>query len=270
MMLNPLSIMEGGSDLGGADPAGEEGAYHVIPALTHDTYDSSEQGMVVADAETVEDLRRWAARVDENTLAAGGADFFSALLEKRSLTRVRDAIPVASILPGPGRRFFVCGSTSQYSREALRSAEDQGIPVCPMPEALFRKSQTDESLIYQWANVTLKAMQAGECAVIAVRQPVVQDADQARALAAHMACLVQTVIGKTAIRELFIEGGATADAILDQMEWNSLNVLGEYQAGVVRMGVPGQENPYVTSKPGSYTWPDSIWRRCKEGMLHAQ
>jgi len=78
------------------------------------------------------------------------------------------------------------------------------------------------------------------------------------------------VIGKTAIRELFIEGGATADAILDQMEWNSLNVLGEYQAGVVRMGVPGQENPYVTSKPGSYTWPDSIWRRCKEGMLHAQ
>ena len=78
-----------------------------------------------------------------------------------------------------------------------------------------------------------------------------------------MATLVRRVLGQTRIGELFIEGGATARAILDGMGWETLNVLGEYGPGVVRLSVQGSEGQVVTLKPGSYPWPKGLLN--KEG-----
>ena len=76
-----------------------------------------------------------------------------------------------------------------------------------------------------------------------------------------MAALVQRVLGQTRIHELFIEGGATARAILDCMGWETLTVLGEYGPGVVRLSVQGPEGQVVTLKPGSLPWPEGLLDR---------
>ena len=60
------------------------------------------------------------------------------------------------------------------------------------------------------------------------------------------------------VKRLFIEGGATARAILDRMEWHTLNVKGEYAPGVVQMQVQEHHDQIVTIKPGSYPWPKSL------------
>ncbi|MBS1660547.1 MAG: hypothetical protein JST68_05795 [Bacteroidetes bacterium] len=72
--------------------------------------------IVVADAETPEDLWDLAGRVGAGVLAAGAASFFSAILDRRRL-------PV----------LYVSGTTFDSSRERIRQLYEEGGPVLYMP-----------------------------------------------------------------------------------------------------------------------------------------
>ena len=78
----------------------------------------------MAEAQTLADLSEWAGRLDDQTLAAGGADFFQASLEKRLPSRKAASEEVLTPLPGP--RWFVCGSASEPSRKAVAQAIPSG------------------------------------------------------------------------------------------------------------------------------------------------
>ncbi|MHC4171433.1 MAG: four-carbon acid sugar kinase family protein [Planctomycetota bacterium] len=230
-----------------------------VHIVERDTYNGSEKGIIVAEAENRKDLSLWAECVDDNTLAAGGSDFFAAMLERRLSSNM--AGPDQDIVSVHGKKLFVCGSVSDYSRRAVAQAGDSGFTVCPMPDSLFQSDRPDDALIKQWANDVLAALSTCVRVIVAIRQPVMQDVQITRDLRTRMAALVQMVLGRTRVHELFIEGGATAEAILHRMEWDTLNVLGEYRPGVVQMRVEGQQDQYITIKPGSYPWPDRIWNQ---------
>ncbi|MBN1507090.1 MAG: four-carbon acid sugar kinase family protein [Sedimentisphaerales bacterium] len=222
------------------------------------TYTGQETGLVLAQAEIVNDLAQWAERLDECTLAAGGADFFQAILDKR-LTSGK-TLPGKTLTPMKGPKLFVCGSRSETSRRAVAEACRAGIPVCPMPEALLTSPRpSDEGLLRQWADDIVAALAASECAVIAMGQPERYSAPSAHDIRTQAATLVQQVADRTRIREVFIEGGATAGAILRRLGWDTLDVRGEYGPGVVRLGVRKSPEQTVTLKPGSYPWPDGLW-----------
>ncbi len=233
-----------------------------------DQYASEKTGICVADVTDSEDLKHWAACVDDNTLAAGGADFFAALLANR-LPASEHRRPLI-MEPMTGQTLFVSGSTSESARAAVRAAEDQGIPVCRMPDSLVQVLSPDERAIDQWTRTVLETLQAQGSAIIAIDRPVIRCAERACQLASYMASLVQGIIQRASLFDLFIEGGHTADAIMERMAWDRLNVLGEYRPGVVCTGVPGRETLRVTIKPGSYAWPDNIWTHCREGMSYAK
>ena len=237
-------------------------------SVPYDQYASDKTGICVADVTDLEDLEHWAACVDDNTLAAGGADFLAALL----INRLADTEHRKSLTMEPitGQTLFVCGSTSESARAAVRAAEDQGIPVCRMPDSLVQVLSPDERAIDQWTRTVLETLETRGCAIIAVDRPVIRHPESPSQLASMMACLVQGVIPRTSLFELFIEGGHTADTIVERMAWGTLNVLGEYRPGVVCAAVPGGETLRVTIKPGSYAWPDNIWTHCTEGMSHAK
>jgi D-threonate/D-erythronate kinase len=232
-----------------------------VRVLKRRSYAGTEAGVIiVAEAQTSADLAQWAECVDEGTLAAGGSEFFMAILERRIL--VKAISPRETLVPLVGPRWFVCGSGSESSRRAVAAARSLGVPVCPMPEGLFRNPSCDESLTTQWACNTVSALATHGCAVAAIDQPVRTDTRLALGLRTCMAGLVQQVVGQMRIRELFIEGGATARAVLDRMRWDTLNVLGEYGLGVVRSSVRTELGQIITLKPGSYPWPDALWRQC--------
>ena len=105
----------------------------------------------------------------------------------------------------------------------------------------------------------LNALSKSDKVIIAITQKPVQDSELAESLRMKTAIVVQMVLNATEIRELFIEGGATAEAVLRAIDCFRLDVLGEYTPGVVQMQVSGKKEQYVTIKPGSYPWPKGIW-----------
>lgn len=230
-----------------------------VRVLTPAAYNGTETGIVVAETRTAADLAQWAGCVDEQTLAAGGADFFQALVDRRLSSR--KTRPQEALSPLEGPRWFVCGSASEASHRALAGASGLGTPVCPMPEAMCRDPQCDEALIAQWADAVVSALTVHGCAIAALHRPAGPCAQRALTLRIRTAALVRQVLGRTQIGELFIEGGATARAVLDGMGWEALTVLGEYGPGVVRLSVRVPGGQVVTLKPGSYPWPEGILDR---------
>jgi uncharacterized protein YgbK (DUF1537 family) len=229
-----------------------------VQVSTAETYQKQNKCIVVAETQSVEHLAQWAEHVKNGILPAGGADFFRALLDNRLQTHpaVSDAILIKTERPA----FYVCGSGSDTSRQAIAAGAKRGISVCPMPETLYNKSRSkNETLIRSWADDIVAVLKQNGCAVAAITQPVIVNADLALYFRTQMAAMAKQVMSQTSIQELLIEGGATARAILDRMEWHTLNVKGEYAPGVVQMQVQEHHDQIVTIKPGSYPWPKSLW-----------
>lgn len=238
-----------------------------VLVLRRSTFQGREMGIIVAEAQSREDLAEWAAEVDENVLAAGGSDFFTAVLEARTASRrVRVAFEV---VPAAGPKLFVCGSPSDNSRLAVKRAQRLGIAVCPMPEALFGHVASPEWVAEPWMKDVLHALSRESRAIVAIPQPVLQDRSLAHELSTHLAGLVESVISRVAIGELILEGGATAQAVLDRLGWQALEVVGEYGPGIVQLCASDRRETLVTMKPGSYPWPPEIWGQCREGTSYA-
>jgi len=239
-----------------------------ILVLNHNTYQGHEKGIIVAEAERLEDLSHWATKVDQNTLAAGSSDFFSAVLEEK--TGHKKMKSDSQVVHTVGPKLFVCGSASEYSRQAVKNARSFGIKVCPMPDPLLDNATPIRSLIDQWVEDVIDVLSADRQVIIAIPQPVVKDAQLAHKLCKYMATLVESVIGRATIRELILEGGATAEVVLSRLGWTTLKVLGEYGPGVVQLCMSVRENLLVTIKPGSYPWPEEIWNQPKKGVSYAK
>ncbi|HVV06228.1 MAG TPA: four-carbon acid sugar kinase family protein [Puia sp.] len=71
----------------------------------------------------------------------------------------------------------------------------------------------------------------------------------------EIAAQVRQVLSETTVRELVIEGGATAYAVLRAVGLKSFVPLEELAPGVVRMRAGEM---YITVKPGSYAWPEKL------------
>jgi uncharacterized protein YgbK (DUF1537 family) len=227
---------------------------HPVQVLSHTAYTGQETGLVVAQAGTTADLARWAERLDEHTLAAGGADFFQAILERRPLS-ARIA-PRRTPAPTKGLRLCVCGSRSQASRGAVAQALRLGIPVCLMPAGCY---QNNEDLLVRWAADIVTALAADGRAFVAVGRAAGGSGLSALEVRTQTAAVVQRVMVRIPIGELCLEGGATAGAIVRRQGWDALEVLGEYAPGVVRLAVTQSPLQIVTLKPGSYPWPEGLW-----------
>lgn len=73
-----------------------------------------------------------------------------------------------------------------------------------------------------------------------------------------MAKAVGGILEKTLPAEIIIEGGATAYALLKATGWQRFVPEQELAPGLIRMRVGETPGTFVTVKPGSYPWPDTI------------
>jgi uncharacterized protein YgbK (DUF1537 family) len=70
-----------------------------------------------------------------------------------------------------------------------------------------------------------------------------------------MAAAVKEIVENNPIKEMLVEGGSTANAILRALNMDAIHPINEVMRGVVRM----QSNQlYITVKPGSYILPTPI------------
>jgi uncharacterized protein YgbK (DUF1537 family) len=215
---------------------GDDGELHLHVVADGDSLPAD--GIIVPDVSTRSDLERFACGVTSDTLAAGAADFFAALLDRNH----RQRLPVMSVQIVPPA-LLVCGSRASWP---LRRADCQaaGIPVIALADN-FRTGNLVGAL----------ALGIGERDVAIVHD----------LFRAGMLRLTESFLQSSGVRTLLIEGGATAAVIAEHFGWTQFTVTARAPAGVGVLQPIGARAPLVVIKPGSYPWPREIWeqfRRC--------
>jgi len=212
--------------------------------------------IVIGEAENEQDLVFWAAKIKDKMLIAGSAAFFLAILDKK-YTYFSKSYREHVFLGYP--LLYICGTKFNASNTLIEGLSLKGQPVSYMPDNLL-DSESSYLAINSWSNEIIELLKANGKAVIAINQKNILKKDIAAIdIRKNMALAVAEVFKKINVQELIIEGGATASAILNQLNINRLFVVQELTSGVTR-SLTTTKDLAITLKPGSYPWSKKIWK----------
>ena len=215
-------------------------------------------GIEAPDATSAADVFRQAATVDTDTLPAGAVDFFSALLT----TKVRPAGTKSRAADHASRTrgssLFVCGSNAAWLAGRNEQCAGRGIQVCAMPHGLFDRDLR-EDVLARWAASTVTALRECGAALLAIGGEEPVPGVTPAMLTDRLAQAVGLTLDQTAVARLFLEGGATAAAVVAELGLQRFHAQTSPGSGVGALQPVDREGPLFLIKPGSYAWPDSVW-----------
>jgi uncharacterized protein YgbK (DUF1537 family) len=213
-------------------------------------------GITTGECAADEDFKLWLDKTDKQTLIAGASGLFKALLEKLKLPGKATQPDNELIEPA----LFVCGSAFNKSKQLVEDVKFSGGPVSYMPRNIAVTANPDEQHYDKWADEVVGLLNTHQKAIIAFQESPTMDIETvAGSLREKKAYLVEKLLQRTEIKELLIEGGATASAIIKRLELNTLVPVNEFSTGVIRMKANEKEDLFLTLKPGSYNWPETLW-----------
>ncbi|MBD3288275.1 hypothetical protein GF337_05685 [candidate division KSB1 bacterium] len=213
-------------------------------------------GISIAEVSTIEELFLRTMQLTDSVIPAGGSDFFDAIMKVGGyISRVDFA---GEIKLEKGNILIVCGSTSEASRSFVTNAEEKGMYVSEMPEPLFNARQIQSNLIKNWSADIISIINEQRKVIITINKPLIRDGHVSKRLREIMAAAVAEVIQHLPVRELMVEGGATAAAIMQRLGWHIFYPLQEFSRGIVRMQVAENPKLNLTIKPGSYAWDEKL------------
>ena len=220
----------------------------------------SQSQFIVGNAETQDDLDQWAARVDQQTLPAGGVEFFQSLLRWKAGHQFNYRAGVHNNSPFVGRTLLVCGTSTGWSERIVRLRHHK-IPLIEMTSIGINRCATADELRCLAAQ-TIQQLSSHRVVAVAVHAERLPESECKNYGAENLAKLVHKVLQTYVLNSLIVEGGATASAIVRACQWNALTALEQIAQGVVSLKPAGDSFPTITVKPGSYPWPDFIWSTC--------
>lgn len=203
-------------------------------------------GITVGEAVSETDTTAWAHAVNQQSLLAGGGDFFEALLQL-SFSKNRQALP--PVLHKPV--LYISGTAFEQSVALVKSIAAANDTVHYLSNELTLE-QSDE----EWYTRVIGSLQKHSKAVIAIGGSTPQTLT-ALQMRTRMAAIVQTLLQKVSVPEIIIEGGSTAAAIFNTLAVHDFFPTHELSRGVIRMKAADKEQ-YFTVKPGSYTLSTAI------------
>lgn len=214
-----------------------------------------ESGIMIGEVFDEIDLNYWVEQADGDTLLAGASGLFNNLLR-----HLFSEQPVNYLYPGiPGRRLFVFGSTFYQGKNAVNNGRLNNITVHYIPAAIV-SNDDDKQLISLFASHIAASIICENNAIVAINPDFIRGITISPVVLSHkMAAVVKQVIQYTTLNELLIEGGATAWPVFDELNLKKLYPVNQLAPGVIRLGIAGNTQLYVTLKPGSYEWPVHIW-----------
>lgn len=214
------------------------------------------EGFIIGNTLTNEDLLGWANMIDETVLPAGGAGFFNAILNKIK----KDKKFESAELSFGKKALYVCGSNHFPSREVVRKVKERGGSVLYMPKSILCVENAEE-LVAQWATEIADEIEKKDKVIIAVDTLECKDnSGISERIKETFAEVVKKVLDKVNLEELLIEGGATAYSIIEHLKYKKFYPEQELAQGVIRMKIDQKKEIYLTLKPGSYQWTESIWK----------
>jgi hypothetical protein len=214
--------------------------------------------ILTPDAAFGEDLVRFALKVDAHTLPAGAVDFFNALLA---------TMPRHPAKPHPGhhaaasgeKSLYVCGSNAAWLCDRAGQFAARRIPIFPMPRALFGRDLR-EDILGRWAGFAAAALRGHGAALLAIGGEEPAPETTPALLTLRLAQAVELVLEQVPVARVFLEGGATATAVVRQLALEEFQAEPSPGPGIGALRPGAGEAPLFLIKPGSYPWPDSVWQ----------
>jgi uncharacterized protein YgbK (DUF1537 family) len=205
-----------------------------------------DKGIVLGEVNSVEDVAKWAARVDSKWALAGAGDFFAELLRRNYSEQPQKEIRLEFPF------LYVSGTAFEKNASFIKEADRKLKLVKYLPAEMMKTGQMDED----WVKDAQQVLEENKKLIIAIDADVKRNVEaSAASLRTTMARAVKEIVENGNVREIFIEGGSTSAAILHALGIVKLPLVNEISRGVVRTKV---DDLYITVKPGSYGLPSQI------------
>lgn len=215
------------------------------------------EGIIVGDVDNMADLKAWASKVNKNMLIAGASGFFTALLDQLIIPDPQNQQAKPREFKAPF--LIISGTAFSKSSSAIAKLKLDGAPVSYMPVEIIESVTFAIEMFEAWCNEIIFYITTFGKAIIAINPLDTKiSADRARLLRERTAIIVKMIFEHITVCELLIEGGSTTSAILKLLGISKIYPVDELAPGVIRTSNDEIPGLYITIKPGSYSWPDSI------------
>jgi len=220
------------------------------------TDDFADASFIVGNVSTAKDLTLWTDRIDDRTVCGGGAGFFEAILKKHYSSKRN----IASFSSDEKKHsLFIFGSTFPKTHEFLKKMKRAGMMFINLSENYFELSDKDLNAVQEMAeNIASWINQERKVVVTTLFTDSEKSTISPDRVREEVGLLVKKIFDLTQIQELYIEGGATASQIFQNLEIASLKPVRELDYGIIQMEVENYPGLSLVTKPGSYIWPESI------------
>jgi uncharacterized protein YgbK (DUF1537 family) len=213
-------------------------------------------GIVFGDVSNEAEMMGWSAKVDRSLVPAGGSGFFNALLTKGDRS---PRTKLKRFEQTGNRALFVFGSAYPKSSIVNERLQASGIRLLHMPDSVYWNNDANGNELQVWFNDVIAALNAGLRVAVATPFMDSQEVGLSYRIQRVYASLVAEIIGKVALSDLLIEGGATASTVLSALGICKLYPYREIDSGVIQMKTDVYPGLCLTTKPGSYLWPDHFF-----------
>lgn len=218
-------------------------------------------GLLTADISSTHDLDYYTSFADSRTLYCGGAQCFDAFV--RNVLQWRKTKSSEKRIVLHGKHFFINGSTVKTDEEAALMGV-YTIRRASLPGGLRDdRYRYDKASFDAWTTGLIDDATSDNLLCFHVDQPVRQlpsVSDSILKQLIHLADHLLHYAGNDTIH-LLLTGGATASSILRSTGEQSLEVVREHVQGVVTVRSEHHSNRFFTVKPGSYPWPESLFKQ---------
>lgn len=212
-------------------------------------------GVFIGETKNQNSLDYWAKQINDQVLPAGAAEFFAKILRKKGYKLSQSQKPANQ---NYGRILFICGSAHQNSRIAIEQARENGASIIYMPQKLT--SESDNVELEKWCRDICLAYKNSDKIILTVADNHVQSRNTARRIQGVFGQIAILLLSEIKLNTLVIEGGETAQEITKSLNINRFYPNTLLAPGVVSLFTNLDNPSTVIIKPGSYLWPQFLWR----------
>lgn len=217
--------------------------------------DLPDEGIIIGNVVSAEELDSWAQRADDQSVLAGGAGFFDAILQRDFPAKAESGNQYFQ----PGKHaLYVLGSTFPKDKAIMDKFTEAGIEVLNLNKEIFQEQEMPSGSLIALAQKIVAAIRKNRRVALTTICSDTNRKISAEITRENMGRVVRKIFKQVDIDDLFIEGGATASHILHNLGINQLVPFRALGFGVIQMRTSRYPGLTITTKPGSYAWPEIL------------
>lgn len=215
----------------------------------------NDSGLLIANVGSPEELNAWADKINEEMVIAGGSGFFDALLG--TIYSAKPLDEPAELLFGESS-LFIFGSKYPKQEGMIEKFNKNTVIRINMPKGVYYNFESCADLLDEWSVLVADQLKNGYSVMVTIDHQPLNEPGLSLRLRESVGQMVSKVERLFDLSDLFIEGGATTSVVLKHLNISKLVPFNEADFGVIQMKADGYPNLRITTKPGSYMWPDHL------------